>query len=111
MILQKIRERAAADTQHIVLPEGEDVRTLQAAEMCVRDRVAKITVIGNEEKVRALAGDSSVNLNGVEILDHRKSSEFGRIASLYHEPALSLLRDGILYVSRDQAEETRRFSH
>ena len=85
MILQKIRERAAADTQHIVLPEGEDVRTLQAAEMCVRDRVAKITVIGNEEKVRALAGDSSVNLNGVEILDHRKSSEFGRIASLYHE--------------------------
>jgi phosphate acetyltransferase len=85
MILQKIRERAAADTQHIVLPEGEDVRTLQAAERCVRDRVAKITVIGNEEKVRALAGDSSVNLNGVEILDHRKSSEFGRIASLYHE--------------------------
>jgi len=85
MILQKIRERAAADTQHIVLPEGEDVRTLQAAEMCVRDRVAKITVIGNEEKVRALAGDSSVNLNGVEILDHRKSYEFGRIASLYHE--------------------------
>src|SRR5262245_3369620 len=85
MILQKIRERAAADVQHIILPEGEDVRTVEAAEMCVRDKVAKITIIGNEEKVRSLATDAAVNLNGVEILDHRKSAEFGRMASLYHE--------------------------
>ena len=28
MILEKIRERAAADVQHIILPEGEDVRTV-----------------------------------------------------------------------------------
>jgi hypothetical protein len=38
MILQKIRERAAADPQHIILPEGEDVRTINAAAMCARDR-------------------------------------------------------------------------
>jgi phosphate acetyltransferase len=85
MILEKIRQRAAADLQHIVLPEGEDARTVQAAEMCVRDKIAKITVIGNEEKIRQLATDAGANLNGVEILDHRKSDEFGRVATFYHE--------------------------
>src|SRR5215203_1985320 len=85
MILEQIRSRASTDIQHIILPEGGDVRTLRAAEFCTRDRVARITVIGEEEKVRTLAGESGVNLNGVEILDHRKSSDFGRIATLYYD--------------------------
>ncbi len=86
MILNNIRQRAAADAQHIILPEGDDIRTLQAAEICARDRIAKITVIGNEEKVRALASEAGVNLNGVEILDHRAShNDIGKMAELYHQ--------------------------
>ena len=85
MILQQIRARASANIQHIVLPEGEDVRTVQAAEMCARDRIAKITLLGDEEKIRAAARISNANLNGVEILDYRKSADFGKTAMLYHE--------------------------
>jgi phosphate acetyltransferase len=85
MILEQIRKRAAADRQHIVLPEGEDVRTLQAAEICSRDGIAKITVIASEDSVRALASENGVNLNGVEIVNHRKSSDFAKFATLYHE--------------------------
>ncbi len=85
MILEQIRQRAASDPQHIILPEGDDERTVRAAEMCVRDRIAKITIIGNEEKVRELAAGAGANLNGVEILDHRKSPDFGKIATLYYE--------------------------
>jgi phosphate acetyltransferase len=85
MILEDIRKRAAADLQHIILPEGEDSRTVQAAEMCARDRVAKITILGSEEKVRALATEAGANLNGVDILDHRKAHEFKRMAELYHQ--------------------------
>jgi phosphate acetyltransferase len=85
MILEKIRERAAADLQHIVLPEGEDARTIEAAATCARDGIAKITVLGNEEKVRELAAQTSANLNGVNIIDHRKAADFGRMATLYHE--------------------------
>ncbi|MDQ3799823.1 MAG: phosphate acetyltransferase [Acidobacteriota bacterium] len=85
MILEKIRQRAAADLQHIVLPEGEDARTVQAAEICARDRVAKVTLIGSEEKIREAARVSGANLNGVEILDHRKAQDFGKIAQFYHE--------------------------
>jgi len=100
MILEKIRERAAADLQHIVLPEGEDARILQAAEMCVRDCIARITLIGDEEIIRESARAVNCNLNGVEILDHRKSNDFGRIATLYYE-----LRHA-KGVTLEEAEET-----
>ena len=48
-------------------------------------QIAKITIIGNEEKVRELANETNSNLNGVEILDHRKSDDFGKMAQFYHE--------------------------
>jgi phosphate acetyltransferase len=85
MILETIRKRAAADQQHIILPEGEDIRTVEAAAMCARDQVAKITILGNEEKIRDLAAQAGANLNGVSILDHRRSDEFGKLATLYHQ--------------------------
>jgi phosphate acetyltransferase len=85
MILEKIRARAASNLQHIVLPEGGDARTLQAAEICARDRIARITVVGDEEKIRETARASNTNLNGIEILDHGKSADFAKIATLYHE--------------------------
>jgi phosphate acetyltransferase len=85
MILEKIRARAAANLQHIVLPEGEDSRTVSAAEMCVRDKIARITLVGDEEKIRHAAQQANANLNGVEIIDHRKSADFGKMAMLYHE--------------------------
>jgi phosphotransacetylase len=96
MILETIRKRAAADIQHIILPEGEDLRTLQAAEICSGQKIAKITVIGNDEKLRSTAADNGVNLNGIEILDQRKDHHaFGRTAELYYggqkEPLLKKL--------------------
>ncbi len=85
MITQKIRQQAAADLQHIILPEGEDPRTVRAAEICVRERIAKITLIGSEEKIRQAASAANANLNGVEIIDHLRSNDFGNVARFYHE--------------------------
>lgn len=100
MILNQIRQRAASDLQHIILPEGEDARTLQAAEICSRAKIAKITIIGNEEKVRELAQQANSNLNGIEILDHRQSPDFGKIAMFYHE------RRRAKGVTLEEAEQT-----
>jgi phosphate acetyltransferase len=85
MILENIRERAAADRQHILLPEGEDIRIIEAASICSREDIANITILGNEEKLRELAARAQINLNGVSIIDHRKSQDFGKIATLYHQ--------------------------
>lgn len=85
MILNKIRQRAAADRQHIILPEGEDVRTVQAAALCAAENIAKVTLLGRDEVIRTLAAEAGANLNGVAILDHRKAADFGNMARLYHE--------------------------
>jgi phosphate acetyltransferase len=85
MILENIRQKAAADRQHIVLPEGEDIRTVQAAAICAEQNIAEITLLGRDDVIRGLASESGANLNGVEIINHRQSDDFGKMAMLYHE--------------------------
>ncbi|HYP54339.1 MAG TPA: phosphate acetyltransferase [Pyrinomonadaceae bacterium] len=84
-ILERIRRRAAADPQHIVLPEGEDPRTTVAASMIARDRLARVTVLGDSEKVRVSAAESGADLSNVELLDHKRAPDFDKVAALYHE--------------------------
>jgi phosphate acetyltransferase len=84
-ILERLRQRAAADPQHIVLPEGDDPRTVVAASICAGQRIARITVLGHEEKIRATAEREGANLGGVEVIDHRRAPDFEKMASVYHE--------------------------
>jgi phosphate acetyltransferase len=85
-ILERLRERAAAGLKHIVLPEGEDPRTVAAASICVRERIARITLLGRAEKIRAAAESAGrVDLGGVEVIDHRRAPDFQKMASYYHE--------------------------
>jgi len=85
MILEKLRQRAASDLQHIVLPEGEDPRTVIAAGLCSEQHIARITLLGNEEKIRALAQEHGARLGNVEVIDHRRAADFDKMAAFYHE--------------------------
>lgn len=84
-VLERIRARAAANSKHIVLPEGEDERTIQAASLCVAERIARVTLIGREDAIRDKASQMSVTLTGAAILDHRRSPERERYAARYYE--------------------------
>lgn len=84
-VLERIRVRAASDLKHIVLPEGEDERTIRAASMCVAERLAQITLIGRGGSIRDKASALGVPLTGVSILDHKHSSDLDRYAARYHE--------------------------
>jgi phosphate acetyltransferase len=84
-VLERIRARAASDPQHIVLPEGEDERTIRAASMCAAGRIAQITLIGRQDTIRDKASQIGVGLTGVSILDHLHSPEVERYAARFHE--------------------------
>lgn len=84
-ILERIRQRAAARPQHIVLPEGNDPRTVVAAGMCARNRLAQITVLGDEATVRQSAQQQGIDLGGVTVLDHRRLPDFEKMVSIFHE--------------------------
>lgn len=84
-ILERIRQRAAANPQHIVLPEGNDPRTVVAAASCARQRLAKITILGDESTISETARRENVDLGSVEVLDHRRASDFEKMVSMFHE--------------------------
>jgi len=84
-ILERIRQRASANPQHIVLPEGNDPRTVVAAAHCVRQRIARITLLGDEEIIRENARSQSIDLGGIAVIDHRRASDFEKMAAFFHE--------------------------
>ncbi|CDM66979.1 phosphate acetyltransferase [Pyrinomonas methylaliphatogenes] len=84
-VLKRIRQRAAADPQHIVLPEGEDPRTIVAAATCLRERLARLTLLGDVERIREKAREVDADLTGAEIFDHRRAPDFEKMAMLYYE--------------------------
>ena len=84
-ILERIRQRAGSRPQHIVLPEGDDPRTVVAAAQCTRQRVARITLLGDEATIRNAARDNGVDLGGVEIEDHRRAPDFEKMVSLFYD--------------------------
>jgi len=84
-ILERIRQRAKANPQHIVLPEGDDPRTVIAAAACTEAHIARITLLGDEDKIRESAQREGVNLGGVTVIDHRRAPDFEKMVSMFQE--------------------------
>ncbi|MEU6738208.1 phosphate acetyltransferase [Streptosporangium sandarakinum] len=69
MFEHTLLERARADRRHIVLPEGEEDRVLQAADVLLRRGIVDITLLGREEAVRRRIGALGLDLSGVTVVD------------------------------------------
>ncbi|MFF5208728.1 phosphate acetyltransferase [Streptosporangium sp. NPDC000396] len=69
MFEHSLLERARADRQHIVLPEGEEDRILRAADILLRRGIVDLTLLGREEVVRRRIGDLGLDLSGVTVVD------------------------------------------
>ena len=50
-LLESIKEKAAKLGKHIVLAEGEEERIIRAAESITRQKIAKITLIGDPDVI------------------------------------------------------------
>ncbi len=66
-LLESIKEKAAKLNRRIVLAEGEEERIIRAAESITRQKIAKVTLIGNPEIMLKKCPD--VNLKGVDIFN------------------------------------------
>ncbi|MFB2580745.1 phosphate acetyltransferase [Herbiconiux sp. P15] len=61
-------ERARLADRHIVLPEGGDDRILRAANTVLKRGVARLTILGEEEQVRARAAELGLDLEGAAVV-------------------------------------------
>jgi phosphate acetyltransferase len=81
--IKKIRERAESSPKTIVLPEGTDKRVVKAAEIITKNKVAKIVLLGNQEKLNNMSKE--LELSGVDIIDPELSPKAQDYAALLYE--------------------------
>ena len=66
----RLVEAARAADRRIVLPEGDEPRTIKAAAICAEKGVARCVLLGDPQRIRAVAQSHGVDLPaGVELLD------------------------------------------
>ena len=66
-------ERAKADPKRIVLPEGSDDRILRATSTLLARETARITLLGQEQAVRARAAELGLDITGADVVDPKTS--------------------------------------
>ncbi|MDR1775751.1 MAG: phosphate acetyltransferase [Actinomycetes bacterium] len=79
--LERVAARARADRKHIVLPEGSDRRTVEAARMVVDREIADITVLGDADVI----GGFGINLDGITVIDPDRSLQAESLADELYE--------------------------
>ena len=86
-IVAKMAQRAKQDLKTIVLPETEDVRVLKAASIILKEEIAKIILIGDENEIKALCQKENIDMpfSKVEIINNLTSSKSEEYANLLYE--------------------------
>ncbi|MDO4214997.1 MAG: phosphate acetyltransferase [Bacteroidales bacterium] len=85
-LVSQIIARAKANKQRIVLPEAEEERTLIAADRVLADDIADLILIGNPEKVAALAKEHNLtHLDKATLIDPENCEKSEEYATLLAE--------------------------
>ena len=71
-VIADIRSRARANNRLIILPEGEEERTIEAAAIIAREKFTRIMLLGNTQSIKEKAVRLKADLNGVTITDHQQ---------------------------------------
>lgn len=85
-ILQQMIARAEANPQRIVLPEGDEPRTLEAANILLKDELAQIILIGNVDKINQMAQENGYKyIHRATIIDPLTHPKMPVYANLLYE--------------------------
>lgn len=104
MFIHQLTLQARSDRKHVVLPEGDDDRILRSAGRVLQRRVADLTILGDEAKIRQRSAELGVDLGGVTVIDPLSSPLRHEFAEQYAQ-----LRKA-KGITVEQARETMRDS-
>lgn len=95
-------EKAKQNRAHIVLPEGDDDRILQAAHQLLAQDICELTILGNPEAITARAKELGLDLSAAHLKDPETDPDRERFAEQFAELRKSK------GVTLDEARETMR---
>ncbi|MBW0146019.1 phosphate acetyltransferase [Marinobacter arenosus] len=113
----QLSERARAANKRIVLPEGNEPRTIQAAIICHQRGLARCVLIGNPAEIRNVAASQGLDLpDDIEVIDPAEVRgeyvapmvELRKHKGLAPDMAEAMLEDnvvlGTMMVAQDEAD-------
>ena len=118
-LIDRIKLNARKHNKRIVLPEGTEERTIQAADIAIEEGLAQIILIGNLSEITALAAKKGLkNIGKAKIVDpksHEKKEhyidlmvELRKHKGLTREEASKLIEDplylGVLMIKNGDAD-------
>ncbi|NIP43799.1 MAG: phosphate acetyltransferase [candidate division Zixibacteria bacterium] len=117
-ILDKLQEKAKGLGKHIVLPEGDDRRTIEAAKTIIDEGIAKLTILGTPKIIEEHAKEVGFDLSSVKVIEPSCSDDLDRYADefvklrakkgLTKEQALAKMKEvlyfGDMIVHMDEAD-------
>ncbi|HCZ32650.1 MAG TPA: phosphate acetyltransferase, partial [Holophagaceae bacterium] len=83
--MERFRARAKELQRHIVLPEGREDRTLQAAAMLLEQGLCRLTILGDPAGMEARSATLGLSLKGAALVDPAASPLLGELAGAYYE--------------------------
>lgn len=84
-LIDLVKIKARADIKKIVLPEGDEPRTVKAARIIKDDGLAVPVLLGNREAIEKVASENGVDLTGIETIDPVSADKLQEYADLFYE--------------------------
>ena len=85
-LLQKIRDNAKKLNKTIALPEGEEERTLKAADIILGEGIANLILIGDKDKILKLAKEFGLkNIEKATIVNYQTYDKLEQLADIMVE--------------------------
>lgn len=84
-LLREIREKARKNLKRIVLPEGEEERTIKATAQILKEGIAEIILIGEESEIKSKAQSLEVDIGKAKIIEPEESEKLEEYANTYYE--------------------------
>ena len=84
-LLNVLQDKLSGKNIKIVLPEGEDERVLTAATQLHKTDYVSPILLGNKEKVQALADDKGLDISDIELIDPENSELKDELVSAFVE--------------------------
>lgn len=84
-MIERVWEKAKADVKTIVLPEGDEPRTVRAAAQVRAEGIARPVLLGDAERIRAVAEEAGADIAGIETVDPALSPKAADYADALYE--------------------------
>lgn len=83
--IEEIKEKARKNIKTIVLPEATDIRVLEATHKILKEKIAKIVLIGNEKEILDIAKDNHIDISMATIIDPLESTKYEGYVNTFYE--------------------------